>query len=177
MILTNKDKIFLSYDPGLNDAGVSIISYSSGVPSGFSLLFSKHYKSNAKKTQELRMWEQFELMDSLFSEYNIDFISTEKQFSGFMSGLDSIPRLLSGKYNVPISFLVPRTWVKKLTGFGNSSKEQIKNKVLSFIDKTDLSEHEYDAIGMSLAQALETEPKPKKKKKKNVHRTKKNTEK
>lgn len=164
--------VYLAYDPGLNDAGIAIVRDSPGL----SLMFSKHYTSQHsvknKRTQESRMYEQFEILQSLCQEHKVDFIITERQFGGFMSGLETIPRLLAGKYSIPVCFSPPKSWIKKLTGSGNSNKIEIKEMVLKTINVIGLSEHEYDCIGMIIAEVN-----PIGNKEANVFRTKKNTKK
>lgn len=140
----------MGYDPGLNNAGIVVIDTEKEKQE--SIVFIHYYKNKGKQTKrpaEVRMWEQFLIMDKAVDEFCVDIVVTENQYTGAMVGLDAIPRLVAGKYDIPCFRYAPRHMKKYLTQNSLASKLVMKQFLVplygTILEQEE--EHTIDAVG------------------------------
>ena len=146
----------LSYDPGLNGAGIIVM--------GLNKEILKHvsFKSNSKFSQEKRLGLQYQIMEEFLVSQGVSWIVTERQFKTNMVYPEALTRILAGVYNIPIKIYHPSTWKKSFTKDHKASKEKVREYIYKhfnkeILDEMKLTEHEVDAIALALTFKFECE--------------------
>lgn len=154
-----KKTIILGIDPGFKITGLSIIELNK--LNKILILYKKEIKFKIKNNYMIKMNYIYNKIKKIIKKYNPNILIMESSFLG--KNVNSLRRLIQCQssiilaakyYNKKIIEYSPKTIKYLITGYGNSTKKELKIKIekilninLNYNNKYDIS----DSLGIALS--------------------------
>jgi crossover junction endodeoxyribonuclease RuvC len=118
-----------------------------------------HVKTNSKKSTGYRLWQIYNLAESLLKKYDFDAVVFEKGFNKFAVATQQIQRtvgmLLFTLYRneiEDIEEIAPTSVKKYITGDGKASKEKLADALVEYVGEIKYKTNdESDSVGVGIA--------------------------
>lgn len=133
----------MGIDPGTYNMGIGLVS---SVDDELNYLDSQVLSPNKKLPISKRLYEINKSLVDIIDEWRPDSISIEQPFVGknIKSALaigyaQAVAMICAETFSVPIHLYTPRQVKYAITNYGNASKEQVQDMIISLLDYGDLS--------------------------------------
>lgn len=177
----DKLNIILGVDPGLSSTGIGVIQRTSD---GWKYIHSGDVKTNSSQEMPIRLDKIYTLVKDSIDEYSPDCIAVESIF--FAKNVKSAVQMAHGRgvallaahqSKIEVHEYSPLEIKQSVVGKGRASKDQVLTMVqlLLNIKKSNMSDHQSDALACALAHAYRSKlgllPKTKKAPRKQITAT------
>ena len=133
----------MGIDPGTYNMGIGLVS---SVDDELNYLDSQVLSPNKKLPISKRLYEINKSLVDIIDEWRPDSISIEQPFVGknIKSALaigyaQAVAMICAETFSVPIHLYTPRQVKYAITNYGNASKEQVQDMIISLLDYGDSS--------------------------------------
>tara|TARA_B100001750_G_scaffold121987_1_gene96806 strand:- start:20595 stop:21080 length:486 start_codon:yes stop_codon:yes gene_type:complete len=133
----------MGIDPGTYNMGIGLVS---SVDDELNYLDSQVISPKKKLPISKRLYEINKSLLDIIDKWQPDSISIEQPFAGknIKSALaigyaQAVAMICAETFSVPIHLYTPRQVKYAITNYGNASKEQVQDMIISLLDYEDLS--------------------------------------